>query len=659
MYSTWNVDFRFAEVTSQTNSIKVSPVEPSSSETRNLERLAINSLPHSVNATPRNPRASPSTPRTRARSKASAASQIPWLKSPSTIRASNLQKLQHRGASAVPPLPVTPTALPSHPLTLRMNSFRPPGALEKMNQRSLHIKLNGDLNKHYIELDPSEFFTHFPPMVCDLSIDDFIADNGTHYLRPDGSIPKMGQIAGEARAVEYLNHITCLFYEFCQKKLKDVEPLKEVKPLYYWSGVKADSLLRVGPWDTKPDLLLAPVTDGKAHPIEQLSWPWVAGVGEMTTTRKDTPSLRNSAAAHAFLMLYTQGDRHCAATITMNGASFHIHIFDRSGRMTIGPMTYGSHQREFVTFILTLAFTHYGLETKTMTRISAAVSDVAFPLLPVNGTFQRSPQIAYFKKGSKKDPDNISIDPNGDFIINATASNAPDNSYIPAETLSPTQQRATTADLPTHAEQQVTTDPPTHPKQQVTPVGAGVTDLFSPSTERAVPAGLFSPPEHQVTTANTNPITSNPDSIDTGIVCYPNIMLVHSAVVDMRLVKFQPTRPPVPVPAPATPTKGTKRKVLHDDEPAMPSTEAEALSHVQVFADVGEKPQWLSKADLGQFHHLLNVEILPYLQPQFQCLRPYLYAMWTALYPPATISLGAYPLIVFDAPGFSQYHQYQ
>ncbi|KAG6811537.1 hypothetical protein H0H92_006934 [Tricholoma furcatifolium] len=63
----------------------------------------------------------------------------------------------------------------------------------------------------------------------------------------------------------------------------------------------------------------------------------------------------------------------------------------------------------------------------------------------------------------------------------------------------------------------------------------------------------------------------------------------------------------------------------------------------------------LAATKIGQFHHLLNVEILPYLQPQFQCLRPYLYAMWTALYPPATISLGAYPLIVFDAPGFSQY----
>ncbi|KAG6854071.1 hypothetical protein C0991_010818 [Blastosporella zonata] len=73
----------------------------------------------------------------------------------------------------------------------------------------------------------------------------------------------MGRLAGEQLTADYLNHIVSLFHQH----MCTVSPHTVQEPLYYWTGAKAEKFLRVGPWDAKPDILLAPVHNGLKCPI--------------------------------------------------------------------------------------------------------------------------------------------------------------------------------------------------------------------------------------------------------------------------------------------------------------------------------------------------------------------------------------------------------
>ncbi|KAG6825303.1 hypothetical protein H0H92_004107, partial [Tricholoma furcatifolium] len=314
-------------------------------------------------------------------------------------------------------------------ITLRMNSFRAAVDTAEVTQPSLFIKLKADLQKHSVVLSTSLFLNvdYFPPIVEGFSVSKFISAYGMYFLTPRGSLPLMGLIAGETYAAEFLNNIIWLFYRYVVDMVTSGDAPCAVEPKYLWTGDMANRLLRVGPYKARPDLLLAPVQNQCRLLLDKIAWPWVSGIGEMTTSKGNTVSLEKSAASRAFLMLYTQGDRYRSATIAMNSTDFRVHVFDRSGRVTFGPMSYRFHVLEFITFILTLSFTHYGLDTETMQRrgLTAAEFDRT-TRFDITGSPKAFP-LKFYSKRSKKDTDaaGTPIGTDGGQVLDVHASAAP------------------------------------------------------------------------------------------------------------------------------------------------------------------------------------------------------------------------------------------
>ncbi|KAG6813743.1 hypothetical protein H0H92_007695 [Tricholoma furcatifolium] len=168
------------------------------------------------------------------------------------------------------------------PVTVRMNSFRAPGDTTKMEQPPLYLKLNMGLQKQSQRINAKYFLKghYFPPYIAEFSVETFVQEYGKYFLTESNaanSLPRMGLLASEEHAAEYLNHIVSLFYRFMTETARSAN--RVIEPKSYWTGSRADKLLRVGPssWDAKPDILLAPVQDRLKLPSHQIAWPWGFG----------------------------------------------------------------------------------------------------------------------------------------------------------------------------------------------------------------------------------------------------------------------------------------------------------------------------------------------------------------------------------------------
>ncbi|KAG6863647.1 hypothetical protein C0991_004381, partial [Blastosporella zonata] len=271
-----------------------------------------------------------------------------------------------------------------------MQSFQAPSNVKSITQETLAFKLRADLDGHTHKNNLTSFFTHFPPIVDGILIDDFVTHMGHFFLRRphtdvDGvhGLFNIGALISEQHAAEYFNHIISLFDEYKTKQGMTNNVVQGSKVRGYWTAERSDKLLPIGPWQAKPDLIFAPVENGLQLPSSHLTWPSVLMVAEKTRTKGNTQILDSITATKGFLMLYSQGDRNWAPTIAFNSLDFFIHLFDCNGKVSFGPMSYKRHVKEFVTFILHLAYFAADLDG-TMSRkkynIPMSEEHLTFPL---------------------------------------------------------------------------------------------------------------------------------------------------------------------------------------------------------------------------------------------------------------------------------------
>ncbi|KAG6809264.1 hypothetical protein H0H92_000963 [Tricholoma furcatifolium] len=522
--------------------------------------------------------------------------------------------------SASPETAPTNVAAAREPITFRMNSFRAPGDATKMNQPSLHLKLNADLRQQSQTVNAKHFKAqgYFPPVIKGHCVTTFIKDYGRYFLDEKGRLPRMGLLAGEEQTADYLNHIVSLFYRFMKKTAHSKTCL--IEPKSYWTGSRADKLLRVGPWDAKPDILLVPVQEKFKLPIHQLAWPWVGGVGEISTSEKDTPSLQNSAATRAFLMLYTQGNRYRATTIAMNAQSFAVHIFDRSGKVTFAPMSYTTHLEEFVTYILTITYTDYGLDTESMVRKRCPISADADEFPNISGEAKEF-DFVYYSKNPKK------VDTKDGTRSSSVASGAP---YVKQDvTCDSDSVVVPTSDSPSsvHVEVPASHSPPTvHadvPASHSPPtVHADVPASHSPPTVHAdVPASHSPPTVHADVPASHSPPTVHADvpASHSPPTVHADVPASHSPPTVHADVPASHSVPPIPSEVPASPDEpSTQKSVLvrivtvpeainsfkrkakdHPDSPAEPTDASEPTDvRFYIYTEDSPYPQELTKAEL-------------------------------------------------------------
>ncbi|KAG6914561.1 hypothetical protein DXG01_016605 [Tephrocybe rancida] len=270
-----------------------------------------------------------------------------------------------------------------------MQSYRLPKNLERMAIPELNLKLHADLHEH-VDSYPLE---HFPLLFNknpeNINMDQFLqkVKSSTNILSDDGSMHNIGKMK-EPIAAAYLNEIIICTHIYLQES--NVNPCP--KPKRYWSVAKHAKLIGVGIWRAKPDLSLLGLHNGCEINEVDITWPDICAVGELMITPDDTPTLRATTVAKVFLMLYSQGDRLYAISITMSSAGFYIHILDHQGKLSLGPFSYEKHTVEFFTLIIALSFQDVGLASDpsklmVMTHETKRRAKTKIPFSPQPQTF--------------------------------------------------------------------------------------------------------------------------------------------------------------------------------------------------------------------------------------------------------------------------------
>ncbi|KAG6854146.1 hypothetical protein C0991_010057 [Blastosporella zonata] len=280
---------------------------------------------------------------------------------------------------------ITSHSLKQNGIIMQMNSFDVPFCDDPVLIPDLKLKIKADLSHVTTSFPPCNFWKVFAPShtFSDVamqtfmgSIDHLLAPVSELQLRTAGKqIPNETKhercmlpvgLMNEETAALYLNDIVIAFYH--KLRNSNIGNRPPSPPIGYWSGEKHNKLLGVGPFRSKPDLMLLPLQDGYKIPADAVVWPDVLSVGEMTSSDNNTPSLMNQTTSKSFLMLFTQGDRGHVISFLVNAIGFSVKIFDREGIIEFGPMYYHLHTEEFLLLILKLSYDNESMDA-TMTRL--------------------------------------------------------------------------------------------------------------------------------------------------------------------------------------------------------------------------------------------------------------------------------------------------